>query len=193
MSIETSRIDTTQAIPPDGDEQRGFTIRPARAEDCETIANLVRELAVYEKLERFAKATGEDFRRNLFGPRPYAEALMAEVDGQTVGFALMFPTFSTFRGQPGLYLEDIFVRPEHRGRGIGKALLASVASLARERGYGRVEWSVLDWNEPAIGFYRALGALPLDEWTVYRIADGPLERLAAGAPRLTLPPTEPAE
>jgi GNAT superfamily N-acetyltransferase len=133
-------------------------------------------------LERFAKATAEDFRVNLFGPRPYAEAIMAEVDDEPVGLALGFPTFSTFRGQPGFYLEDIFVRPEHRGRGIGKALLASIAKLARDRGYGWLEWSVLDWNTPAIGFYRALGARPMDEWTGYRIDDGPLDRLAAQAP-----------
>jgi GNAT superfamily N-acetyltransferase len=159
----------------------GFTIRAARPDDCVTIANLVRELAVYEKLEQYAKATADHFRANLFGPRPFAEAFMAEVDGVAAGFALGFPTFSTFRGQPGFYLEDIFVRPEHRGRGIGKALLATMARLARERGYGRLEWSVLDWNAPAIGFYRALGALPLDEWTVYRIDDLPLDRLASQA------------
>jgi GNAT superfamily N-acetyltransferase len=182
LSYETFTEDAAPGLPRDGRAQRGFAIRPARPDDCETIANLVRELAVYEKLERFAKATAEDFRVNLFGPRPYAEAIMAEVDGEPVGLALGFPTFSTFRGQPGFYLEDIFVRPEHRGRGIGKALLASIAKLTRERGCGRLEWSVLDWNAPAIGFYRALGARPMDEWTVYRIDDGPLDRLAAQAP-----------
>src|SRR5262249_6609571 len=137
----------------------------------------VRELAVYEKLEPCARATPEDFRRHLFGPRLVAEAVLAEVEGQPVGFALWFATFSTFRGQPGLYLEDLFVRPEFRGRGIGKALLASVARLALERGCGRLEWSVLNWNEPAIGFYRALSARPMDEWTVYRLDDEPLRRL----------------
>ncbi|MGC8643968.1 MAG: GNAT family N-acetyltransferase [Isosphaeraceae bacterium] len=144
-----------------------------------TIANLVYELAVYEKLERFAKATPEDFRRHLFGPRPVAEAIIAEVEGEPVGFALWFTTFSTFRGRPGLYLEDVYVRPERRGKGIGKALLANVARLARERGYARLEWSVLNWNAPAIGFYRSLGARPMDDWTVYRIDDGALEQLAA--------------
>ena len=104
------------------------------------------------------------------------------MNGEAVGFALWFSTFSTFRGQPGLYLEDIFVRPSHRGRGIGKGLLATVASQAMERGCGRVEWAVLDWNDPAIGFYRSLGARPMDEWTVYRIDDEPLRRLAAIAP-----------
>ena len=162
--------------------QPGFMIRPARPEDSATIANLVHELAVYEKLEQFARATADDFRRHLFGPRPYAEAILAEVGGEPVGLALAFPTFSTFRGQPGLYLEDIYVRPEHRGRGIGKALLASMARLARERGFGRLEWAVLDWNAPAIGFYRALGARPMDEWTVYRLDEAPLDRLAALAP-----------
>ncbi len=107
---------------------------------------------------------------------------MAEVAREPVGFALAFPTFSTFRGQPGLYLEDLYVKPEHRGKGIGKALLATLAKLARDRGYGRLEWSVLNWNEPSIGFYRSLGARPLDEWTVYRIDDGALDRLAALAP-----------
>ncbi len=159
-----------------------FSIRPARAEDAATIANLVYELAVYEKLEQFARATPEDFRQHLFGPRPYAEAMVAEIDGEPVGFALFFPTFSTFRGQPGLYLEDIYVRPVHRGRGIGKALLARLAKLALDRGLGRLEWAVLNWNSPAIGFYRGLGARPLEDWTTYRIIDGPLAELAVLAP-----------
>ena len=159
-----------------------FLIRPARADDSAAIANLVRELAVYEKLEQFARATADDFREHLFGARPFALAFMAEVDGEPVGFALAFPTFSTFRGQPGLYLEDLYVKPEHRGKGIGKALLARLARLARDRGFGRLEWSVLDWNEPSIGFYRSLGARPLDQWTVYRIDDGALDRLVALAP-----------
>jgi GNAT superfamily N-acetyltransferase len=162
-----------------------LAIRPGRAEDVGTIANLIRELAVYEKLEDQARATPEALRRYLFGDRAYAETLLAEIDGEAVGFALFFPTFSTFRGQPGLYLEDIFVRPERRGRGIGRALLSSVGRLVIDRGFGRLEWSVLNWNEPSIGFYRALGATPMDEWTVYRIADGPLVQLAASAPELS--------
>jgi GNAT superfamily N-acetyltransferase len=157
-----------------------FTIRAAVEADAETIANLVRELALYEKLEHVAKAGAEDFRRHLFGPRPYAEALIAEVDGEAVGIALFFPTFSTFRGQPGLYLEDVFVQPEHRSKGIGKALLQRLAQITLERGFGRLEWAVLDWNEPAIGFYRSLGAGALDEWTTYRIADDALVGLAQG-------------
>jgi len=164
-----------------------FDIRACHSDDTETLAALVRELAVYEHLEAFARATPEDLRTHLFGPRPFAEAILAEVEGVPVGFALYFPTFSTFRGQPGTYLEDVFVRPEHRGRGIGKALLASVAKVAVARGCGRLEWSVLDWNAPAIGFYRKLGARPLDEWTVYRIDDEPLARLARLAP--PAPPT----
>lgn len=159
-----------------------FHIRPAVPDDSQAIADLVRELAIYEKLEAFAKATAEDFRRHLFGPRPFAEVLIAEVDGKAVGLALFFHTFSTFRGQPGIYLEDLFVQPEHRGLGIGKALLGSLAKLALERGCGRLEWAVLDWNEPALGFYKSLGAGPLDEWITYRIADEPLARLAQEAP-----------
>jgi GNAT superfamily N-acetyltransferase len=158
-----------------------FSIRPARADDCGTIAELIRELAVYERLEAEAKATPEDIRRDLFGPRPFAEALIAEVDGEPVGFALFFHNYSTIRGRPGIYLEDLFVRPESRGRGIGRALLAHLAKLASERGCGRLEWAVLDWNEPSINFYRSLDALPMDDWTIFRLADGPLARLAESA------------
>ncbi|WP_237170639.1 GNAT family N-acetyltransferase [Paludisphaera borealis] len=157
-----------------------FTIRPAVETDSEAIANLIRELAIYEKLDHVAKATADDFRRHLFGPRPYAEVLIAEVDGEPVGLALYFPTFSTFRGQPGLYLEDLFVQPEHRNKGIGRALLQTLAQITRDRGFGRLEWAVLDWNEPAIGFYRSMGAGPLEEWTTFRIADESLAGLAQG-------------
>jgi GNAT superfamily N-acetyltransferase len=159
----------------------GLEIRPANLEDAELLANLVRELAVYEKLEESAKATTADFRRHLFGRHAVAEAAMAEVHGEAVGYALWFPTFSTFRGQVGIYLEDIFVKPAFRGRGIGKALLATVARVAVDRGYGRMEWAVLDWNSPAIGFYQSLGARAMDEWTVYRINDEALRRLAESA------------
>jgi GNAT superfamily N-acetyltransferase len=158
-----------------------FSIRPARPEDCATIVGLIHELAVYERLEDQAKATSDDLRRNLFGPRPYAEALMAEVEGAAAGFALFFHNFSTFRGQPGIYLEDLFVRPDYRGRGIGRAFLAHLAKLALDRGCGRLEWAVLDWNEPAIQFYRSLGASPMDDWTIFRLADGPLASLAERA------------
>jgi len=163
-------------------DQGKLTIRPARPDDAELLANLVRELAVYEKLEELAKATAADFRRHLFGPRPVAEAAIAEVGNEPVAFALWFTTFSTFRGEAGIYLEDIFVKPAFRGRGIGKALLAMIARLTVDRGCGRLEWAVLDWNSPSIGFYRALGARPMDEWTVYRIDDDALRRLAERAP-----------
>jgi GNAT superfamily N-acetyltransferase len=178
---------TSEGSPGNTEERdvSSFTIRPARPEDGEILANLVRELAVYERLEANAQATPEDFRRHLFGPRPAAEAALAEVEGGPAGFALWFTTFSTFRGQPGLYLEDLFVRPEFRGRGIGKALLASLARLALERGCGWLGWSVLNWNAPAIGFYRTLGAWAMDEWTVYRLDNEPLHRLAAMAPQRT--------
>jgi len=158
-----------------------FSIRAARPDDAELLVNLVHELAVYEKLEQNARARPDDFRRHLFGIRPSAEAVLAEVDGQPVGFALWFTTFSTFRGRPGLYLEDLYVRPEFRGRGMGKALLADVARIAIERGCGWMGWSVLNWNEPAIGFYRALGARRMDDWTVYRLDEEHLQRLAKSA------------
>jgi GNAT superfamily N-acetyltransferase len=144
--------------------------------------NLVRELALYERLEGHARATPEDFRVHLFGPNPSAEAVLAEVGREPIGFALFFTTFSTFRGRPGLYLEDLFVRPDYRGLGIGRALLATVAKRAVDRGCGRLEWAVLDWNDPAIAFYVAAGARPMDEWTVYRVDDESLTRLASHAP-----------
>ncbi|MGZ3396845.1 MAG: histidinol dehydrogenase, partial [Isosphaeraceae bacterium] len=182
MSTEFAAAGEKTAGETAAGSQSAFSIRPARPADAATIANLVYELAVYEKLEQFARATPDDFRRHLFGPRPYAEAIVAEIDGEPVGFALFFPTFSSFRGQPGLYVEDVYVRPVHRGRGVGKALLAKLAKLAMDRGLGRLEWAVLNWNSPAIGFYRSLGARPLEDWTVYRINDGPLAELAALAP-----------
>jgi GNAT superfamily N-acetyltransferase len=171
-----------------------IAIRPCRPDDADALAGLVRELAVYERLESFALARPEDFRTHLFGPRPVAEALVAEVEGVpgAVGFALFFMTFSTFRGQPGLYLEDLFVRDEHRRRGIGKGLLSTLARIAVDRGCGRLEWAVLDWNTPAIGFYRAIGAHPLDEWTVFRIHEEPLERLARLAPSAAISTRRPS-
>lgn len=161
-----------------------LTIRPCRPGDAEALVAMIHELAVYEKLEEYAQATPDALRTHLFGARPAAEAIVAELEGAPVGFSLFFSTFSTFRGQPGLYIEDIFVREAYRNRGIGKALLATVAGIAVERGCGRVEWSVLDWNAPSIGFYRSLGAQPLDEWTVYRLHEEPLARLAALSPSL---------
>ena len=156
----------------------GVTIRDAAPDDGETIATLVRELAAYEKLAHDAVATGDDFRRHLFGPHRAAEAILAERDGEPIGFALFFTTFSTFRGRPGLYLEDLFVRPEHRSLGVGRALIARVAKVAVERCCGRLEWAVLDWNSPALGFYGTLGARPLEDWTVQRLDGVELARLA---------------
>jgi len=162
-----------------------LTIRPCLPDDAETLVLMIRELATYEHLEDFARATPEALRAHLFGPRPFAEALLAVIDGRPAGFALFFGTYSTFRGQPGLYLEDIYVREEQRGKGIGTALLAAVARVAVERGCGRVEWSVLDWNKPAIDFYSSHGARPLDDWTVYRIDDDALARLAHNSAKTT--------
>ena len=169
----------------DGEPKRadraGFTIRMAGADDCQTLASLVREFAIFVKHEQHAKATPDDFRRHLFGPKPAAEAALAELGGEAVGFALWFSTFSTFRGQPGLYLEDLFVKGEYRSRGIGKALLAAVAAKAVERGCGWLGWSVVNWNMPRAGFYRSLGARPLDDHTAYRIDDEALRQLAGMA------------
>ncbi len=156
-----------------------FHIRPATRSDSATIVTLIRELAVYERLDHHAQATPQDIETHLFGPRPYAEALIADVEGTPVGFALFFHTFSTFRGRPGLYLEDVFVRPDHRAQGIGKALFTRVAQLAVARGCQRLEWAVLNWNSPAIGFYHSLGARPLDDWTTYRLDDQALANLGS--------------
>ena len=152
-------------------------IRPATAADVPVIVGLVRALAEYEKLADQVRLEEGPLREHLFGPRPWAEVLLAEETGEVVGFALFFPTYSTFAGRPGLYLEDLFVRPEHRGRGHGAALFRAVARLAVERACGRLEWAVLDWNEPALAFYRSRGAVPLDDWTVYRL-DGAALRAA---------------
>jgi GNAT superfamily N-acetyltransferase len=156
------------------------SVRLATRADVPLVHGLIRQLAVYEKLEHAMVSTEADLAEALFGARPAAEALVAELAGAPVGFALFFTTFSTFVGRPGLYLEDLFVVPEARGHGAGKALLARLAQLAVERRCGRLEWAVLDWNEPAIGFYKSLGALPMDEWTVYRVAGDALVKLAQG-------------
>ncbi|HEY6814862.1 MAG TPA: GNAT family N-acetyltransferase [Croceibacterium sp.] len=149
-----------------------LAIRPATPTDLPLIAELIRALAEYEKLGHEVRFEEAVLGEKLFGPRPYAEVLIGEVDGEPQGFALFFHNFSTFEGRPGIYLEDLFVRPDARGKGLGKALLAELARLAVERGCARLEWWVLDWNEPSIGFYRSLGARPMDEWTVMRV-DGP--------------------
>jgi GNAT superfamily N-acetyltransferase len=145
------------------------SIRLATAGDVSIILSLVRELAVYEREPDAVIATEADLHASLFGDDAVASCLIAELDGEVVGFALWFRNFSTWQGRPGIYLEDLFVRPSARGSGLGKALLLRLVEIARERGYRRVEWSVLDWNEPAIGFYRSLGATPNDEWTTWRL------------------------
>jgi len=142
------------------------------------IAELIRGLAVYEKLEAEVVMTEEALAEGLFGPRPYAEALLAENGGRPVGFALFFHTFSTFLARPGIYLEDLFVVPEERGNGVGRSLLARLASIAVERGCARLEWAVLAWNRDAIRFYERLGARPNSDWTIYRLAGEPLRSLA---------------
>jgi GNAT superfamily N-acetyltransferase len=161
-----------------GAAQDRVRVAPATRADVPRLHGLIRGLAVYEKLEAMVVAGEADLERALFGARPVAEALIGTLDGAPVGFALFFPTYSTFLGKPGLWLEDLFVVPEARGHGVGVALLAHLAALAVERGPGRLEWAVLDWNEPAIGFYRALGAAPLDDWTVMRLSGEPLVALA---------------
>lgn len=155
-----------------------IVLRPAVREDVPLILDLVRGLAEYERLAHEAVATAADMEAALFCPRPAAEVVIAECDGAPAGFALFFVSFSTFLGKPGLYLEDLFVRPQLRGRGIGLRLMTHLARLAVERGYGRFEWSVLDWNTPAIDFYRSLGAKPMDGWTVQRASGEALLALA---------------
>ena len=153
-------------------------IRNARPEDIPLILSFIKELAQYEKLSHAVVATEELLRNHLFGPYPKAEVIIASYDGEDVGFALFFHNFSTFVGRPGLYLEDLFVRDTMRGKGIGKALLVHLAKIAVERNCGRFEWAVLDWNTPAIEFYKSLGAEPIDDWTIFRIAGDPLRELA---------------
>ncbi len=155
------------------------SIRPANPADLPLIAALIRELAAYEDLSHEVRLDDAALGRHLFGPRPHAEVVIGEADGVAQGMALFFHNFSTFEGRPGIYLEDLFVRPAARGAGLGKALLAHLAALAIERDCARLEWAVLDWNAPAIGFYRALGARPMDEWTVMRVDGGTLTALAA--------------
>jgi GNAT superfamily N-acetyltransferase len=153
-------------------------IEPATVLDLPTIFRLVTQLAVYERLEHVMVATEEDFRRALFGPDRLAAALIAFIDDMPVGFALYFCTFSTFLGKRGLYLEDIFVEPAYRGRGIGKALLRRLAAIAKEKDCGRMEWSVLTWNQPSIDFYHRLGAVTLEDWRVFRLTGDALQALA---------------
>ena len=146
-----------------------ISIRLATENDAGLLLNFIRQLAIYEKLSSEVVATEEKLKEYLFGAKKYAEALIGEDDNRTVGFALFFYNFSTFLSLPGIYLEDLFVNPDYRGKGIGKKLLLELVQIAKEKGFGRVEWAVLDWNKPAIEFYKSLGAEPNEEWTVYRI------------------------
>jgi GNAT superfamily N-acetyltransferase len=154
-----------------------IAIRAAGSEDVPLLLQLIRGLAEYEKLTDQVTATEAGLRETLFGPRPAAEAVIAELDGAPAGFALFFSSYSTFLAKPGIYLEDLFVLPELRRRGVGKALFTYLARLAVQRGCGRFEWSVLDWNTPAIAFYRSLGAVPLSDWTVFRLSGEALRLL----------------
>ncbi len=155
-----------------------LSIRFATAADINIIGQFIRDLAEYEKLAHAVRFDEAVMAQKLFGPRPYAEVLIGEIDGVPQGFALFFHNFSTFEGRPGIYLEDLFVRSDARGSGLGKALLGKLAALAVERDCARLEWSVLDWNTPAIDFYKALGATPMDEWTIFRVDGTALDTLA---------------
>ena len=155
-----------------------LSIRPATAADLQLIAQFIRDLAEYERLAHEVRFDEQILGERLFGTRPYAEVLIGEIDGAAQGFALFFHNFSTFEGRPGIYLEDLFVRPEARGSGLGKALLKRLAALAVERDCARLEWSVLDWNEPAITFYKSLGAKSMDGWTINRVDGDALQGLA---------------
>ena len=156
-----------------------FTLRPATAADTPAIVGLIRELAVFEDLEHLVEITPEALQLHLFGPRPVAEAVVAEIDARVVAFALFFTNFSTFLGKPGLYLEDLYVQPAQRGTGLGKALLKHLGAIAVERGCGRFEWSVLDWNEDAIRFYERMGAAVLPDWRICRVTGDALEAFRA--------------
>jgi GNAT superfamily N-acetyltransferase len=159
-----------------------FEIRPARVEDVPIILELIRDLATYERAPNEVTATEQQLVDVLFGERPAAEVLLAFEGKSPVGFAVFFHNFSTWLGRPGLYLEDLFVKPEKRDKGYGRALLVDLAKIARDRGCGRMEWAVLDWNEPAIKFYRAIGAKPMDEWTVFRLTRDGIAELAKSEP-----------
>ena len=155
-------------------------IVPAVDADTSVILEMIQGLAEYEKLSHLVIATEDRLRHSLFGPRAAAEVLLGYLDGECAGMALFFPNYSTFLAQPGLFLEDLYVKPHLRGKGVGYALLARLAEIAAERNYGRVEWDVLDWNEPSIGFYKALGAVPMDEWTRFRLTGDALKQLSNG-------------
>src|SRR5436853_5342930 len=161
--------------------KKAFSIRSATDADVPIILQLIRDLATYERAPNEVRATETQLIDVLFGEKPVAETLLAFEDETPIGFAVFFHNFSTWLGRPGLYLEDLFVKPEVRGKGYGRALLIHLAKIARDRGCGRMEWAVLDWNEPAINFYRSLGAKPMDEWTVFRLTRDGIARLADAA------------
>jgi GNAT superfamily N-acetyltransferase len=160
-------------------QQETFTISPATIHDVPVILGFIKELADYERLSHAVVATEELLKKTLFGERQVAEVIIGYAEKKPVGFALFFHNFSTFLGLPGIYLEDVYVQPEYRGNGLGRKLLQYIAQLAKERQCGRMEWSVLDWNEPSIKFYRSLGAKPLDDWTMFRATGDALDRLAS--------------
>ena len=170
------------AMPSDTDLQ----IRPAKESDVPQVLKFIRKLAEYGDISGEATVTESDVRAALFGKRPVAEAILAYVGSEPAGFAVYSFTFSSFMGKPGIFVEDLFVEHQFRGRGVGKALLVTLASLGRERGCGRLEWSVLNWNEQAMEFYQELGAVPMDEWTTFRLTGEALDRLASGEGRPTV-------
>jgi len=159
-------------------EPKNFTIRPATIVDVPIILQLIRDLATYERAPNEVRATETQLTDVLFGEKPVAEVLLAFEDEMPIGFAVFFHNFSTWLGKPGLYLEDLFVKPEVRGKGYGRALLIHLAKIARDRSCGRMEWAVLDWNEPAIQFYKKIGAQPLDEWQIFRLTRDGIAKLA---------------
>ncbi|PYK39033.1 MAG: GNAT family N-acetyltransferase [Verrucomicrobia bacterium] len=159
-------------------ETKNFTIRPATIVDVPIILQLIRDLATYERAPNEVAATEEQLVDVLFGEGPVAEVLLAFEDEMPIGFAVFFHNFSTWLGRPGLYLEDLFVKPEARGKGYGRALLIHLAKIARDRGCGRMEWAVLDWNEPAIRFYKKIGAVPMKEWRIFRLTTDGIAKLA---------------
>jgi GNAT superfamily N-acetyltransferase len=160
------------------DTRHKHLLRAAEPRDLEAIVGLIRELAEFENLTHLLRVTPQTLRPHLFGDEPVAECMVGEVDGNVVAFALFFTNFSTFLAKPGLYLEDLYVKPEHRGRGLGRALLEQLGALAVQRDYGRFEWSVLDWNEHAIRFYRAMGATVMPDWRICRVTGDALQRFA---------------
>lgn len=161
-----------------------FEIREATKSDLSLILSFIKDLAAYEKLSHEVTADEQQLERTLFGNHPSAKVIIGYYDGKPAAFSIYFTNYSTFLSKPGMYLEDLFVKPEFRGKGLGKAMLLHLAKIAHEKGYGRFEWAVLDWNEPAIEFYKSLGAVPMNEWTVFRLTADKLKSLAEGASKV---------